>query len=68
MHPHEFVSRVFACADCKSDVYSFGGEPDATRCASCETIAEMKAEGKMSPAAEVELRKLLGCEIPTGEG
>ena len=68
MHPHEFVSRVFACADCKSDVYSFDGEPDATRCASCETIAEMKAEGKMTPAAEVELRKLLGCEIPTGEG
>jgi hypothetical protein len=60
MHPHEFV-----CADCKSDVYSFGGAPDATRCASCEIVFEMKAEGKMTPEAETELRKLLGCEIPT---
>jgi hypothetical protein len=63
MLPHEFV-----CADCKSQVFSYGGEPDATRCASCETIAEMKAEGKgMSPAAEAALRELLGCQLPTGD-
>jgi hypothetical protein len=59
MLPHEFV-----CADCKSDVFSFGGEPAATRCASCEIVQELKARDGMSPEAETELRKLLGCEIP----
>ena len=58
-HPHEFV-----CADCKSDVYSFGGAPDATRCASCEIVFEMKADGKLSPRDEASLRELLGCQIP----
>lgn len=59
--PHEFV-----CADCKAAVFSYGGPEDQTRCASCETIAELKAEGKMSPGGEAELRKLLGCELPEG--
>jgi hypothetical protein len=56
---HEFV-----CADCKSDVFSFGGEETSTRCASCEVVQELKARDGMSPEAETELRKLLGCEIP----
>ena len=56
---HEFV-----CVDCKSDVFSFGGEPEATRCASCEVVQELKARDGMSPEAEAELRELLGCQIP----
>ena len=58
---HEFV-----CADCKADVFSFGGEPEATRCASCEVVQELKARDGMSPEAEAELRELLGCQIPRG--
>jgi hypothetical protein len=62
MLPHEFV-----CADCKSQVFSYGGEPDATRCASCETILEMKAESGMTAEAEATLREILGCQLPTEE-
>jgi hypothetical protein len=56
---HEFV-----CADCKADVFSFGGEPDATRCASCEIVHEMKEDGKLTPEAEASLREMLSCQIP----
>jgi hypothetical protein len=56
---HEFV-----CADCKSDVFSFGGIGTETRCASCETVRDIKARDVMSPEAEAELRKILGCELP----
>jgi hypothetical protein len=59
---HEFV-----CADCKSDVFSFGGESAATRCASCEVVAEMREERGLTPQEEAELRVLLGCELPKGE-
>ena len=59
MPVHEFV-----CADCKTDVFSFGGEADQTRCASCEVVHEMKAEGKLTPKAEADLREMLGCQIP----
>lgn len=56
---HEFV-----CADCKSDVFSFGGPETQTRCASCETIREMKDHAPMTAAAEAVLREMLGCVIP----
>jgi DNA-directed RNA polymerase subunit RPC12/RpoP len=56
---HEFV-----CADCESDVFSFGGPEEQTRCASCETIREMKERDPMTPEAEAALREILGCVIP----
>lgn len=62
MHRHE--PHEFVCADCKSNVFSYGGRDAATRCASCEVVEELKARDGMSPEAETELRKLLGCEIP----
>jgi hypothetical protein len=62
MPVHEFV-----CADCKADVYSFDGDDDRELCHSCRTIAEMKAAGSMTPAAEAALRELLGCQIPKEE-
>jgi hypothetical protein len=58
---HEFV-----CADCKSDVFSYGGIGTETRCASCETIAEIKEQSGMTPEAEARLRELLGCKLPKG--
>jgi hypothetical protein len=72
-HPHNRALLMplpvheFVCADCKADVYSFGGEPEATRCASCEVVQELKARDGMSPEAEAELRELLGCQIPKEE-
>ena len=62
MPVHEFV-----CADCKSDVFSFGGAEEQTRCASCEIVFEMKADGKLNPHDEASLRELLGCQIPKGD-
>ena len=62
MPVHEFV-----CADCKSSVFSFGGEESETRCASCEVVFEMKADGKLSPHDEATLRELLNCQIPKGD-
>jgi hypothetical protein len=62
MPPHEFV-----CADCKVDVFSFGGPDEQTRCASCEVVAELKVEKGLTPEAEAELRRLLGCELPKEE-
>jgi hypothetical protein len=62
MHRHE--PHEFVCADCKSNVYSYGGPDASTRCASCEVVQELKARDGMSPEAETELRKLLGCQIP----
>jgi hypothetical protein len=64
MHRHE--PHEFVCADCKSNVFSYGGRDAATRCASCEVVEELKARDGMSPEAETELRKLLGCELPKG--
>jgi hypothetical protein len=60
--------REFVCADCKTDVFRFGGEDAPTHCASCEIVHELKARDGMSPEAETELRKLLGCELPKGAG
>jgi hypothetical protein len=57
--PHEFV-----CADCKSNVFSYGGPDTATRCASCEVVAELREERGLTPEDEADLRKLLGCELP----
>jgi hypothetical protein len=65
MHRHE--PYEFVCADCKSNVFSYGGPDAATRCAPCETIAEMREERGLTPEDEAELRKLLGCELPKGE-
>lgn len=59
-HPHEFV-----CVDCKWNVLSYGGPDTQPRCANCEVVAEMKEERGLTPEAETELRKLLGCELPT---
>ena len=59
---HEFV-----CADCKANVFSFGGPEGETRCASCEIVHEMKADGKLTPASEATLRELLDCQIPKGD-
>jgi hypothetical protein len=59
MPVHEFV-----CVDCKAEVFSYGGEPDATRCASCDIVFEMKADGKLAPHDEASLRELLGCQLP----
>ena len=56
---HEFV-----CADCKAQVFSYGGAEEQTRCAECELVFEMKADGKLTPASEASLRELLGCQIP----
>jgi hypothetical protein len=60
MLPHEFV-----CADCKANVFSYGGEPDATRCSSCELVREMRAESGLTASAEATLREILGCQLPT---
>lgn len=62
MPVHEFV-----CVDCKAEVFSYGGEPDATRCASCDIVFEMKADGKLTPHDEASLRELLGCQLPKGD-
>jgi len=62
MPPHEFV-----CADCKADVFSFGDLMSGPRCASCEVVAELKAEKGLTPEAENDLRRLLGCELPKEE-
>ena len=61
------MTYEFVCLDCKSNVFSYGGTGDETRCASCETIAELKAEKGMTPEAEAALRELLGCQLPTGD-
>jgi hypothetical protein len=60
--PHEFI-----CADCKAQVFSYGGPDTATRCSSCEMVAEIKAEHGMTAEAERELRALLGCQLPKGD-
>ena len=59
MEVHEFV-----CADCESDVVSFGGPAEQTRCASCETIRDMKEREPMTAEAEAALRAILGCVLP----
>ena len=56
---HEFV-----CADCEADVHSFNGDSDETLCMSCQTIADLKAGGPMTPEAEATLREILGCLKP----
>jgi hypothetical protein len=58
------VVHEFVCADCEVDVFSFGGPAEQTRCASCQTIRDMKARDPMTPEAEAALREILGCVIP----
>jgi hypothetical protein len=55
MFAHEFV-----CEDCKAEVVSYDGPETQTRCASCETIRDMKAHRPMTAEAEAKLREILG--------